>query len=323
MLGVVAERTDHLVTVLETGGMIQQLRDSPAYNLRQLDRSLPNYTIGDLLLACEAYATVTAPSALATDDLGQVRDGARHILQLLQGLLGSIRGRQHRTMMGTTITGMQATLLRSTFDEPTAQAALAALIDSLSVLVALEGGQPRQHKHLLPIGKGYFVPTTVLGGAIALIVFLLTSIGFATGQVASSPNGLNFSAISGNHGVSPTTTAGPNAGTHQPTPTPRPGATATPRPPGAPTWSVSPLNLQPCPNAQFTITYISGPGPISWTAASDSSYILLNQSGGQLQPGGSVAVTVTATMDTGQPGSITVSAHDALPTQQVQYDTGC
>jgi hypothetical protein len=180
---------------------------------------------------------------------------------------------------------------------------------------------------------GYFVPTTILGGAIALIVFLLTSIGFATGQVAMSPNGLNFPAISGNYGASPTTMASPNVGTHQPTPTPPrsatatptplPGATVTPPQPGAPTWSVSPLNLQPCPNARFTITYISGPGPISWTAASDSSYILLNQSGGQLQPGGSVAVTVTAQMDTGQPGSITISANDGLPTQQVQYDTGC
>jgi hypothetical protein len=338
LLDQIVEATNRLAAGLDAAGLNQPLRQSPAYKLRSLDRSLPNHTVEDLLLACEAYATVTAPSALATGDFLRVCDEALRTLQLLRALAGGVRGR--RRLTGMTTVGIQGSFLRSAFNEPAVRAALAALTEPLSALVFLDSTQQQQRRRLLPVGMGCFVPGTVLASAFALIVFLLTSIAFATGQIAIPPNGVAVPVPSdGIHrkdatSANATATAYANAPAPQPTGTPRaqPTAGVSPTattPAGSPTLSVSKSSVSPClgtPDA-FTLTYSGGQSPLTWTATpSDQTDIALNPPNGTLQPrgaGSSTKVTVTVVNDVTITGTITISTSNHL-TRTVQYDsTGC
>jgi hypothetical protein len=332
------EATNRLAAGLDAAGLNQQLRQSPAYTLRSLERGLPNCTVEDVLLACEAYAMVTAPSALATGDLIRVRDEALRTLQLLRALAGGIRARRRRTGMTTVLTA--GSFLRSAFNEPAVQAALAALIEPLSALAFMDSTQQQKRRRLLPVGVGCFVPGTVLAGAFALIVFLLTSIAFAAGQIAISPTGIDVPVLSGGiHHTSgpaatPTPTVRANVPAPQPTGTPRaqPTAGASPTattPAGSPTLSVSKSAVSPCPGASdaFTLTYSGGPSPITWTATpSDQTDIALNPTNGTLQPSGAGSttnVTVTLVNDVTITGTITIATSNNL-TRTIQYDsTGC
>jgi hypothetical protein len=341
LLDQVMEATNQLAAGLDAAGLNQQLRQSPAYTLRSLDRSLPNYTVEGLLLACEAYATVTAPSALATGDLIRVRDEALHALQLLRALAGAIRGR--RWLTGMTTIGIQSSFLRSAFNEAAVRAALAALIESLSALALMDSTQQRKRRRLLPVGVGCFVPGIVLASALALIVFLLTSIAFATRQIAISPNGVAVPVLSdGIHhkgatsaNVTPTSNVTPTARASatgpQPTGTARaqttagPTSSATP-PPGSPTLSVSKSTVGPCPGTpdSFTLTYSGGQSPITWTATpSDRTDVALSPASGMLQlsgPGRSVNITVTLVNGVSITGTMTISTSNNL-TQTVYYDS--
>ncbi len=346
LLDQMVEATNRLAAGLDAVGLNQQLRQSPAYTLRSLDRSLPNYTVEDLLLACEAYATVTAPSALATGDFLRVPDEALHILQLLRALAGGVRGRRRQT--GMTTVGVPGSFLRSAFNEPAVQAALAALMESLSALAFMGSTQQQKRRRLLPVSVGCFVPGIVLAGALTLIVFLLMSIAFAAGQIAISPNGLAVPVLSdgihhkGATSANATVTARANAVAPQPTGMPRAQPTGTPRaqptagasptattPAGSPTLSVSKSSVSPClgtPDA-FTLTYSGGQSLITWTATpSDQTDIALNPPNGTLQPSGagsSTNVTVTLVNDVSITGTITISTSNNL-TRTVQYDsTGC
>jgi hypothetical protein len=344
LLDQVVEATSQLAAGLDAAGLNQQLRQSPAYTLRSLDRSLPNYTVEGLLLACEAYATVTAPSALATGDLIRVRDEALRALQLLRALAGAIRGR--RWLTGMTTIGIQSAFLRSAFNEAAVRAALAALIESLSALAFMDSTQQRKRRRLLPVGVGCFVPGIVLASALALIVFLLTSIAFATRQIAISPNGgvavpvlsdgihhkgatsanVTPTARASATGPQPTGTprAQPTAGP-TPTATPGPTSSATP-PPGSPTLSVSKSTVGPCLGtpASFTLTYSGGQSPITWTATpSDRTDVALSPASGMLQlsgPGRSVNITVTLVNGVNITGTMTISTSNNL-TQTVYYDS--
>lgn len=334
LLGAVAQATDHLAAVLDAAGLNRQLRDAPAYSLRQLDRALPNYSVGDLLLVCEAYATVTAPSALATGDLTQVREEARRTLHLVQAVASASRGRRRLTMTDTIIKSAQATFLRTAFNEPPVHNALVQLIDSLSAVVALEEDEPKKRARLLPIGTGCFVPVTVLGGAVLLIVFLLTSIALATGQVSVSGEGVRIPAISGSHGGRPDASQHPPTVPPVATRTPRPTPTATPRPvapptatipTGPPTLTVSKTSVFPCPDKSdgFTLTYTNGQQPITWVATwPDQPDITLTPASGTLQPGSTpVPVTVTANTSTYNSDAITITPSGGLSPLTVQYDS--
>src|SRR5258708_35356749 len=116
LLDQIVEATNRLAAGLDAAGLNQPLRQSPAYKLRSLDRSLPNHTVEDLLLACEAYATVTAPSALATGDFIRVPDEALRTLQLLRALAGGVRGRRRQTGMPTV--RAPGSILRSPVNYP-------------------------------------------------------------------------------------------------------------------------------------------------------------------------------------------------------------
>jgi hypothetical protein len=330
------EATNRLAVRLDAAGLNRALRQSPTYTLRSLDRALPNYTVEDLLLACEAYATVTAPSALATGDPTRVRDEALRTLQLLRALAGGIRGR--RRLTGMTTVGIQGSFLRSAFSEPAVRAALVALMESLSALACMDSTQQRKRPRLLPVGVGCFVPGTVLASALALIVFLLTSFAFATGQIAKSPHGVDVSAlVDGNHHTGATSAhATPTARIGAPTPqstagaTPTPGLTPTATPPsGSPTLSVSKSLVMPCLGApdSFTLTYAGGQNPITWTATwPDHTDIALTPANGTLQPNGSGSsanITVMLVNDVSVTGSVNISTGNGL-SQSVNYDsTGC
>jgi hypothetical protein len=337
----VADAVDRLGHALTDVGLPQAMRESASCNLRSLDRGLPNEPLEELLLSCEAYATVTAPAALATNDLAQVRDEGQYLLHDLQALAGAGRGRNFLANLGNTLTGTQNVFLRSALGEPDVQDALADLIDALSPLAALAGGETITRKRLLPAGKRLFIPVVVLGGAIMLVIILLSSISFATG-LTLLPSGLELPIGSNKSGAqstatavaqsgrpTPTTasaraTATPAAGP-QPTATTAPGSapTATP-PPSSPKFTVSPTSLQACFDAPATLTisYAGGSQPTSWTASwSDHANIGLSPSSGSLSPGRSANVTVSLLVDQGVTGTITITPSNGLGAGTVTYDS--
>lgn len=327
------QATDDMIAALHDAGLTSSVLRSPEYTLRALNRGLPNVSLEDLLLTCEAFTSVTVPSALATGDLGRIQSEAHRTYQLLQALASGVRGRRRLTFAASAVTeGMQ---LRAALSEPAVRSALAQLIEILAALAALDGGNQRKRRAILPIGVGCLVPGTVLGSAVVLIVFLLTTIAFATGQVAITGTGVIFPSTSGKptattSATATTQAAGPAATpTHMPrlkptaTSQPAHSATSTPSSASAPAWSVSQLNQPPCSTAQFTITYTSGSSPISWTASwSDQTGVQVSPASGTLQPGGTVTVNVTAQIDL--TNQITVAANNGLPAQSVSYDsTSC
>lgn len=339
LLDQIADATHRLAASLDAASMNQALRQSSAYSLRSLERGLPNWTVDDLLLACEAYATVTAPSALAAGDLVRVREEALRTLRLLRALAG-VRG--WRRLTGMTTVGMQGAFLRTAFSAPPVRAALDALMEPIATLAFMDATPHRRRRSLLPVGAGCFVPGTVLASALALIVFLLTSIAFATGQIAISPHGFAVPVLSDeiHHGgattVSATPTARSSAPKPQPTATPRDAPTASASPTqttlaDSPTLSISKSPVTPCFGAPdtFTLTYSGAQGSVTWTAtSSDQTNISLNPSNGTLQPhgaGSSANITVTLVNDvTTQPGTtITITTSNNL-TRTVAVDTtGC
>lgn len=335
LLEQILEATDHLTAGLNAAGMNQSLLTSSAYILRSLDRSLPAYTVEELLLTFQAFATVTAPSALAMDDLGQIRDEAMRMLRLLTTLRASVHGR--RRLTGSTTVGVNVTFLQSAFSKPEVRDALIRLLGAFTELASI--GADKQHKRRpLAIGVGYFIPGTVLITTLGLIFFLLTSIAFATGQIAISSNGVNVTALSnaiqqsGAKNAQATATAVPQP-TATPTPRPIPtasrSATATPNTSATPTLSVSKSTVQPCLGTpdSFTLIYANGSTPARWTASwQDTTNIALSPASGTLQTNGSgrsTTITVTLVNDGSFTGTITITTNNNL-TQTVTYDsTGC
>lgn len=336
-LGAVARAVDDLVIELDTVGLTQQLRNSPSCDLRALDRSLPHYPLEELLLACEAYATVTGPAALATDSLTEVREEAQRLLQMLQALAGAGRSRRRLPGMGFTATGTQNVFLRSAFSDPQVQDALSALIETLSPLAAINGGNLPKRGWALRIGPRYIIPVVVLGGAIALVVLLIGSFAFANREAGILPNGLGIPGLSRGANASATATAQNNPGAPTPpiasspsaaatVPISQPTATTAPSSSGSPNITLSKSALSVCPGSpdSFTITY-SGGQSITWTASwSDHTNITLSPSSGSLQSGAPVTVTVDALTDTAGAGTITIIPGGGASPRTLTYDaTNC
>ncbi len=325
LIGAVSRATDHLVAALDAIGLNQKLRESPTCQLRSLDRGLPNYTLGNLLLSCEAFATVTAPATLAAGDMARLRAEAQRALRPIQTLADAVRGRRRMTLSGST-TQTQGSFLRSAMSEPQVQAALAELLNSLTALVAFEEDGIQKRKRTLAVAPGCVIPTAVLGGAVALIIFLIASIAVATGGTSVTPSGLNIPLLSIRSAATATTTAKPTATSattgNQPTPTPNPGQAPTPKPgakptatpaptatpvPGSGALSVSPNSVDACQasSSAFTIANTGGQS-VNWSASGyDATSISLTPSHGTLSPGQSVTVTVYASSDAN--GFITIT----------------
>lgn len=335
MLQAVAEAINRLVAALDDVGVNRRLRESPTCQLRALDRGLPDETLADFLLRCEAFATVTGPATLTSGNLTEIRSEAQRIQRRVQALMGAVRGARRLTLTGSS-SQTRGAFLRAALVDTQVQDALATLLASLTALTDLEEEGAQKRKRLLVVGPGCVVPTAVLGGALALIVFLLASIALVTTQTPTLTGALNIPSLS-LHPVA-TATATSAAIMRRPTATPKTGRASTPPPAVKPTLtatassttgygslSVSPSSIPACQgqNVAFTLTHTGGSLPVSWQASGfDTNSIQLNPSSGSLSPGQSVQVDVTVTADS--VGSITITPSHNLPAQTVSYDSsGC
>ncbi|HEX9036001.1 MAG TPA: hypothetical protein VF808_03335 [Ktedonobacterales bacterium] len=349
LLSAVIVGVNGLTSALDEVGLHQQLRESPACRLRLLDRSLPDETLDDLLLGCEAFAAVTGPSALATEDQNTLRAEAQRYLRVVRAVADAARGRRRPTLIGMTASGTQNSFLRMGLSEPRVRDALAELAGALEALAALAtSGTPRKRTRLIPLGVGCFIPATVLGGAAALIIVLLASIALATGQAAVTPSGLDIPLTSALPTATPlpTATAKPAStpttrpgnpspttppGGSNPTPTPKPGAKPTPTSrPGSGTLTVSPNPIDACAsptsNQTFTISYSGSQSSIKWTASWSSSNITLNNNNsgalsGTLSSSQPVPVTLSTTNDSD--GSITIIGSDGSSATESYTSINC
>lgn len=332
LLEEIREGTSRLEAGFVAAGMARQLAQADAFRLRVLDRNLPNYTVEELTLTCEAFATVTVPAALATGELGHARDDAARILRILTTLRTVTQGR--RRLTGHTTVNVNSTLLSSAFTSPDVRAALSILIRAFSDFAVVDEDMTRKR---LPFAfnVGFIVPGTVLLTAVGLVFFLLTSVAFATGGIAISPNGVKVNGVSSAlRRVSPaqaTPTSSP-----APIPTVTPTVVSQPSnqtssqvgspPPPSPTLTVSRSSVQPCFGSpdSFTLTYTNGTGPLHWSANwQDTTNIGVKPATGTLQPtgsGGSATITVSLLNDAAFNGTITVTTSAGL-SQSVTYDS--
>src|SRR5579859_2010809 len=83
----VGQAAQALARALDDVGLAEQMREAPLplQNTRAR-RTSPKQTLTDLLLACEALATVTGPQALASGETVGVHDEARRLARVLRAL---------------------------------------------------------------------------------------------------------------------------------------------------------------------------------------------------------------------------------------------
>src|SRR5262249_15695566 len=128
LLDDIAQTTRHLGNALEdatrTRRQSRDQRDLMEQPLSLLDHTLPQMTLADVLLACEAFATVTGPAILAGRTLVEVRKEAGRILQALR-TLSTVPRKFPRT--GTTAQMPRLQLL-ALLSEPVVQADVAKLM---------------------------------------------------------------------------------------------------------------------------------------------------------------------------------------------------
>ena len=355
----IAQATDDLLQALESSGFPQELQQSSTYNLHTLDKRLPKRTVYDLLLACETFASVTAPALLSAGKVGDLYTQANPLLQTVRHIERVTRGQSFAGGSGTTL-HMQGLLLRSAFAAPQSQAALERLVESMTAAISGGGEQTAGRRFELRIGTRFLVPGSVLAITVGLIIFFLSGVAFATGAVTVSQNGVGFNALqnsmatqtaaASNSAANSTATASGQGGaasgksatptrTSNGNPTATPSgstSTPTPNPASTPTLSASPAVIQPCigTDAQFTLSYTGGSNAITWHANSpEPANIALSLDGtnftssvsGTLQPGASVTVYVRLLNDPTNPiGDIAVSGSNGIKTSSVRYDmSGC
>lgn len=348
----IAQATDELLQALEAAGFPQELQQSSHYSLHTLDKRLPKRTVYDLLLACETFASITAPALLSAGNTEDMYTQANPLLQTVRHIAGVTRGQSSAGGSGTTL-HMQGLLLRSAFATAQSQFALARLVECLTAATSGGGEQTVGRRFDLRVGTRFLVPGSVIGITLALIIFFLSGVAFATGAIRVSQNGVGFStlqngmatqtATASNGAVSATATANgqKSAPTQAPNgyPTATPSgrtSTPTPKPTSAPTLSTSPAVIQPCigTDKQFTLSYTGGSNAITWHVNSpDTANIALSLDGtnftssvsGTLQPGASVTVYVRLLNDPSNPtGNINVNGSNGVKGSSVGYDTtGC
>ena len=356
-----AQATDELLHALEASGLRQGSHQSPQYSLNVLDRRLPKRDVYDLLLACETLATVTGPTLLASDTVQEVRMRAYSLLQTVR-LIARITGTHVPAGESGATPRLNGLLLHSAFASPVAQDALAHLVEHLTEVASGDGEQIAATRFEVRIGTRFLVPGSVIALTLALIIFFLSGVAFASGAITLSPHGIDFStlqnimatqtAAASNSDVSATATANAQRSTpsgQSATPTLMPngyptatssGRKSTPTPtstaPSASTLATSPASIQLCfgTDTRFTVSYTGSSSAITWHASSpDAANIALSLDGtnftnsvsGALQPGASLAVYVRLLNDVPiPPGNIAVTGSNGAKGSSVRYDTsGC
>jgi hypothetical protein len=349
-LGAIAHTTDELAQALDMAGARERVRQSRHQTLHVLDHRLPPQTLEEFLLAIEAYARISGPIALASQDLVNLRSEARHRLQSLH-LLHRLRREQRHT---DETVKMQALALHAALSDPAVREAIERLADLFTKLATLADGTGARAGLELRIGTRFLVPGSIILTTLALILFFMGGIAFATGAVALTPHGVKVT--NPNVGLTPAGTAHPQ-GNHSPTPTGTttgaiptsstaagsrtptpPAATRTPQATpttGGPVLTAAPTTVQPCRGTddQFSLTYSAGSGSVTWTATSSNpTDVVLStgsgnfqgQSSGTLQPGQSVTIYVRLLNDVAITGQVSVSGSHGANTLGVIYDsTNC
>jgi hypothetical protein len=337
LLRAITPAGDRLLTALERAGLTSALRQAPSCYLHALDRALPRETLDDLLASCEAFAVVTAPTALKQDDSLALFAEAAYLLGTLRTLARATRPRSRSSRLTSFSMSMQAPLLREAFSQPAVADALRDLVAHFEALVALESGEPARRRRwmaLLPAGLRFLMPGAVLAVTLLLIAGLLGAVVIASGASNARSQGSARStplkhptvAASATRGAAPTAT--PPSHT-VPLPAANPTATAVPQ---AQVLAVSPLDQAPCsggPDAHFTVTFTSGPGTITWSATSSNpANVALSLDGaafgsqvsGALKAGQQAVITVRALQDNYTQINVATSAGSYVV---VADSTGC
>src|SRR5487761_2643350 len=194
------------------------------------------------------------------------------------------------------------------------------------------------------------LPFFIVGVAVAILIFSLGSVALAASRVPSSARPVR--AFAPSTAISPTASTASSAGTPQaspttivsPTPTTDPKTTPPPQPtnspviapppppPPAKSVAISQLNQPLCTEAQFTITYRTGQGAVSWSVTSpDPTNIGVGltrdttdygQVSGSLTPGATVVIYVEERNDGAFHGALSVAVSAGAPVTFVSYDTG-
>lgn len=344
LLREIPTAVERLLDSFDAAGVDRRLRHAPSNQLHLLDRRLPRQSLDDFFATCEAYALVSAPTSLAAGDEATVRVEAERLWATLEMLLRSGTRRRGLSRLTSASSSLQAPLLSAALEQRPVQGALQDLIDIFGLLSTAEGrAQPRKRAlaWLLPSGGRFLMPGSVLLTALALIVFLLGSMAFATGGITISSHGIGLGHLPGGAQPIATKATSPTTG-HAPTATPNSAPTAAPATPqptaapgGNPTLTASALSQDPCPGGSastFTITYSSGQGSITWTASPDNaSNMRLSRDGvawsaqvsGKFQQVGQRVTIYVQGLTMDVTGQINVSTN-AGSVYTVSYDTtGC
>jgi hypothetical protein len=201
----VGQATRALARALDDAGLTERMREAPVplQNARSR-RTSPKQTVTDLLLACEALASVTGPQALVNGETGRVYDEARRLARVLRALT-ELAGddtlpeddvpvtNDASAATGGDAEGSTPLPLLAILRAGAVRSALSRLADLLAELAAVERAQPGRDRWTLRIGTRILIPLSIVLITVALILFFAGGIVFATGAVAISPRGVVFS----------------------------------------------------------------------------------------------------------------------------------
>lgn len=303
-------------------------------------------TLEEALAQCEAFATISGALAMTNATQSSLQAQAAQLVAPFATLAGALGG----AASAEQATG-PAAAVAAAFQSPATRVALAQLVGTMeraaagmSIPAAIVVPGAARRAPMIPL------PFFIVGVAVAILIFSLGSVALAASRVPSSARPVR--AFAPSTAISPTASTASSAGTPQaspttivsPTPTTDPKTTPPPQPtnspviapppppPPAKSVAISQLNQPLCTEAQFTITYRTGQGAVSWSVTSpDPTNIGVGltrdttdygQVSGSLTPGATVVIYVEERNDGAFHGALSVAVSAGAPVTFVSYDTG-
>ncbi len=172
-------------------------------DLQQMDPALPHQTFGEVLIACEALALVSGPSALVSGDAKALHSQSRGLQATMLGILRvSQAGTTEHPSISQPVSGAQDALIAA-LRQPAMVADLLRMTELLGALAADTPAIAGIQVAALPSRP--LAPIFIIGLAIALILFLAGSILIATSRIPPTQHGRNTgSQVAGNVMDTPT-----------------------------------------------------------------------------------------------------------------------
>src|SRR5690348_10174963 len=177
----VGQATQALARALDDAGLTERMREAPMpFQNARSRRTSPKQTVTDLLLACEALATVTGPQALMNGETGRVHDEARRLARVLRALTelagddaladdDALAKNDASAASSNGADGDGAALpLLAILRAGAVRNALTRLADLLAELAAVERAQPGRDRWTLRIGTRILIPLSIVLITIAL-----------------------------------------------------------------------------------------------------------------------------------------------------------